>query len=175
MKGQWIGRTTGDLVGQIIVNVDDLGDHFSGVAFTIPDDDKLPSSACFFDTKDKRSDFSFTAMTSPINPVTELPCRWQDVQSFYPGMSHSSSAPIFRDILKKTASPSTQKQILEVLLKVILQGSRFLIVPIYWVRLRLGMSIKIMSPRYPITNISTEGKTNYGNFGRPFTVEDDII
>ena len=94
MKGQWIGRTTGDQVGQIIVNVDDLGDHFSGVAFTIPDDAKLPSSASFFDTKDKSSDFSFTALTSPIDPVTSLPCRWQDVQSLYPEMSHSSRADI---------------------------------------------------------------------------------
>lgn len=94
MKGQWIGKTTGDLVGQIIVNVDDLGDYFSGVAVTIPDDAKLPSSACFFDTKDKRSNFSFTAQTSPIDPKTSLPCRWQDVQSFYPGMSHSSRADI---------------------------------------------------------------------------------
>lgn len=94
MKGQWIGRTTGGQVGQIIVNVDDLGDHFSGVAFTIPDDAKLPSSASFFDTKDKSSNFSFAALTSPIDPVTSLPCRWQDVQSLYPGMSHSSRADI---------------------------------------------------------------------------------
>lgn len=94
MKGQWIGRTTGGQVGQIIVNVDDLGDHFSGVAFTIPDDNKLPLSAGFFDTKDKSSDFSFTALTSPIDPVTSLPCRWQDVQFRYSGMSHSSSSDI---------------------------------------------------------------------------------
>jgi hypothetical protein len=51
MKGQWIGRTTGSQIGQIILHVDDMGSHFSGVAFTLPDDVKFPLSASFFDTK----------------------------------------------------------------------------------------------------------------------------
>lgn len=94
MKGQWIGRTTGDQVGQIIVNVDDVGNRFSGSAFTLPDDTKFPSSVSDFVTTDKSPDFRFTASTIPIDPRTGLPCRWQDVQQLYPGVLHSSRAEI---------------------------------------------------------------------------------
>jgi len=94
MKGQWIGSTTGDQIGKIVVNVDDLGDHFSGVAFTLPDDQGRPSAASFFETKDKSSNFSFAAEVSAINPRTGLPCRWQDIQSLYPEMNHANRADI---------------------------------------------------------------------------------
>lgn len=95
MQGQWIGRTTGDQEGEIILNVDDRGDHFSGVAYTLPDDASRPSSASFFKTEDKGSDFRFTAKVKPINRSTGQPCEWQDVKSHYPeGMSHANSAVI---------------------------------------------------------------------------------
>lgn len=94
MKGQWIGNTTGDQVGLIIANVDDRGDHFSGVAFTFPDDKSFPPSSISFDTKDKKPDFNFIASTAPIDPKTGLSCTWQDIQQLYPGMSHSKKAKI---------------------------------------------------------------------------------
>jgi hypothetical protein len=68
MKGQWIGRTTGDQIGQIIINIDDRGTHYSGVAFTTPDDNKFPTSACSFNTADKCPNFNLTAFLMPIDP-----------------------------------------------------------------------------------------------------------
>ncbi len=94
MKGQWIGRTTSDQVGQIILNVDDRDNHFSGNGFTLPDDVKFPQSVSSFVTKDKSPDFKFTASTLPIDRRTGQVCRWQDIQQFYPGMSHSSSTEV---------------------------------------------------------------------------------
>src|SRR3989339_1096157 len=94
MKGQWIGRTTGDQIGQIIINIDDRGTHYSGVAFTTPDDNKFPKSACFFNTKDKHPDFNLTAFLRPIDPRTGLESRWAEIQHLYPGTSHSNQAEI---------------------------------------------------------------------------------
>jgi FRG domain len=94
MRGQWIGRTTGDQAGQIILNVDDLGNCFSGAAFTLPDDRQMPSGVSFFQTKDKNHDFSFTAAVVPIDPRTRLPSRWQDVQALYPNVHHSNTASV---------------------------------------------------------------------------------
>lgn len=94
MKGQWIGRTFGGQVGQIIVNVDDRGDYFSGVGFTLPDDENLPASAGFFRSQDKSKDFTFTAFLSPIDPRIGLPSEWENIQQLYPGISHSKTAAV---------------------------------------------------------------------------------
>jgi hypothetical protein len=94
MKGQWIGRTLGNQVGEIIINVDDRGDYFSGVGFTLPDDQKLPASAGFFRSKDKSKDFTFTAFLSPIDPGSGLPTEWKYIEQRYPGISHSKTATV---------------------------------------------------------------------------------
>lgn len=81
MKGQWIGRTTGGQTGQIILNIDDLGSYFSGIAFTLPDNARMPSTVSPFQTKDKSENFTFTAATIPIDPRTHLPScsRWDSI------------------------------------------------------------------------------------------------
>jgi FRG domain len=95
MKGQWIGRTTGDQIGQIILNVDDLGNCFSGTAVTLPDDARMPSTVSAFQTADKNQNFSFTAATVPIDPSTFLPSRWEIVRDRYPDVKqHSNSAEV---------------------------------------------------------------------------------
>ncbi len=63
MKGQWIGRYTGDVEGQIIINIDDLGKKFGGVAFLLPDDSKMPSTAAYFQTENKSSENIVKAYT----------------------------------------------------------------------------------------------------------------
>ncbi len=94
MKGQWIGRTTGGQVGEVIINVDECRDNFSGVAFTHPDDKKFPSSAAFFMSQDKNKNFAFKAFLSPIDPRTGLPTDWKNIQQLYPGISHSNNAEV---------------------------------------------------------------------------------
>lgn len=95
MKGQWIGRTTGDQVGQIIVNIDATDDGFSGAAFTLPDDPQLPPSVSHFVTNDRNPDFSFPAATVPINPTTGLPGRWEQIQTYFPDITtHATRSQI---------------------------------------------------------------------------------
>jgi hypothetical protein len=94
MKGQWIGRTSGDQVGLIITNIDDRGDHFSGVACSFPDDKSFLPSGIFFNTKDKRTDFSVTASIVPINPESGLFWTWEEFQKRFPGISHSKEIKV---------------------------------------------------------------------------------
>jgi hypothetical protein len=94
MKGQWIGRTTGDQAGSIVLNVDDLGACFSGAAFTIPDAPGMPAAVGLFQTRDKSQDFTFTAATVPIDPRSQVPTRWEDIRDLYPGITHSTRADV---------------------------------------------------------------------------------
>lgn len=94
MKGQWLGSTEGDIVGRIYINVDDLGDTYAGLAFILPDNGTLPSSAVPFVTSDKKSNTSFTAPTIPIDPRTGLTSTWPQIQHLYPGIHHSSEADV---------------------------------------------------------------------------------
>ena len=95
MKGQWIGRVKGELKGQIILNIDDLGQNYGGVAFVLPDNKEMPSSAGFFQTKDKQPENNFKAYTMPIDPRTGLPSIWNDIKNLYPpGIAHSEEAEI---------------------------------------------------------------------------------
>lgn len=94
MKGQWIGKTKGDYEGLIIINVDDIGEHFQGVAYVFPDNIKLPPSAASFETKDKKPKNEFKASTIPIDARTGLPCQWEDIKEFYPGVTHLKQADI---------------------------------------------------------------------------------
>lgn len=94
MKGQWYGRIEGENKGRIILNIDDIGKYYSGVAFIFPDDQKLPISASFFQTKDKNEKFDFTAYIRPIKPETGLICEWQEIMNNYPGVTLSSQAAV---------------------------------------------------------------------------------
>lgn len=94
MKGQWIGRTSGGQVGLVILNVDDRGDHFSGNAFTFPDDKSFLPSGISFDTKSKGKDFNFISSIIPINPETGLSWTWEDFQKRYPGIPHSNNVEV---------------------------------------------------------------------------------
>lgn len=94
MKGQWIGTTTGDTVGEIIVNVDDRGSYYSGAAYLIPDNEKTLASAAIFKTKDKNNKFAFKANVYPIDPTTRLICEWAQISKRYPGIDHSKEAEV---------------------------------------------------------------------------------
>ena len=94
MKGQWIGRIRGDIEGQIIANIDDLVERYGGVAFVLPDNKALPSSAGFFETPDKKANTPFKAFTLPIHPQTGLTAPWTEIRNLYPGVNHSTEATL---------------------------------------------------------------------------------
>ena len=73
MNGQWMGRYTGSSSGSIIVNLDDIGYCYEGVAFLIDEDKQLPRVAAVLKTNDKSEKFKFkTSIILPIDPKTGI-------------------------------------------------------------------------------------------------------
>jgi hypothetical protein len=52
MNGQWIGEVTGTSSGEIIVNIDQRGSRYEGIAYTHESNAALPSSAAVFETQE---------------------------------------------------------------------------------------------------------------------------
>lgn len=92
MKGQWIGRATGDNEGQIILNADNRHDHYSGVAFFLPDNSQLPATAASIRTESKKRHFKFKSYLAAIDPTTGLAGDWGNIQKYYPGVVHGKEA-----------------------------------------------------------------------------------
>ena len=84
MKGQWTGSYGGATEGSIVVNVDDRGDHFEGVAHLFETDPKFPHSIAFFRTADKAQHFE--CRTNEINafdPETRFFSPWNTVKKHF--------------------------------------------------------------------------------------------
>jgi len=95
MNGQWIGQYTGSNSGFIVVNLDDMGDHYEGVAFLIDANIKLPTIRALIRTNDKASTFQFkTSTIFSINPYTRFYDSWDKVKQFYPDVIFPKEAEV---------------------------------------------------------------------------------
>lgn len=96
MRGQWIGRYSGSNDGQIIINLDDRGAFYQGVAYLVTDDHAIPSSAGFFRVmKDKNKLIkAVTDYILPINPATGTTGDWAQLKEGYPDTILAKSAEI---------------------------------------------------------------------------------
>jgi hypothetical protein len=47
MQGQWLGRYSGTNMGEAIVELDDVGDHYEGKAYVIDDQPQMPSTLAY--------------------------------------------------------------------------------------------------------------------------------
>jgi len=93
MRGQWIGTYQGSVEGRIIINIDEVADHYEAVASVIPNDNKnIPSSVAFLVTDSKNLNQKLKANTYPIHPDTGVICKWEQIKNRYPAdVSHSKT------------------------------------------------------------------------------------
>lgn len=76
-----------------MINIDEVGDHFEGVAYLHPEENGLPGTVAYFTTNDKNTEHSVTAFTVPIDPKTGFQTSWDDIRSLFPeGVTHSEQA-----------------------------------------------------------------------------------
>ncbi len=95
MRGQWLGRYGGSNEGQIIINLDDRGSFYQGVAYLVTDNGEMPSSAGFFRVeKDKNNLRTVTDYILPINPATGTTGDWSQLKQAYPDIDLAKSAEI---------------------------------------------------------------------------------
>lgn len=83
MRGQWMGKSTGTNTGTVIANFDELQSHYQGIAYLLDDNGLIPSSAAFFKTEDKNSNFHFRANITPIDPITGVFANWENIKQHF--------------------------------------------------------------------------------------------
>lgn len=93
MKGQWLGTYTGSVDGGIMINIDEVDDHFEAVAYLHPSTRDFPSSIVYLSTPNKEKEQSAKAVTFPIDPRTRFQTSWDDIKHLYAeDVNHSSQA-----------------------------------------------------------------------------------
>jgi hypothetical protein len=87
MRGQWLGSYQGNTSGVATVELDDLGDHYEGMAYVYPGTPGLPPIAGAVTTADKSDKFSLQIKTDAIDMRTGVLVAWDSVKQNYPGVS----------------------------------------------------------------------------------------
>lgn len=87
MNGTWQGKYTGTNSGQIVVEIDDMGDHFRGCAYAYDSNPGLPSTFAIIKTPDKSSKLKFSAPLAPLDPRTGEPTEWINIANLFQGQN----------------------------------------------------------------------------------------
>ena len=83
MRGQWIGKYTGTVQGDVIVNIDETEGGFIGIAYVTPNDKAIPASAAHFGVDSKSGRLEFKAFLNSIDPRNGFQCKWGDIKHLY--------------------------------------------------------------------------------------------
>jgi hypothetical protein len=94
MQGQWIGKFAGSNNGQILVDCDQVGDHYEGYAFVKDDVPTNPNSFVEFSTPDLSTKFALQLPVRVIDPNTSNPGDWHRVATHYPGFTFPAHADV---------------------------------------------------------------------------------
>jgi len=87
MRGQWLGSYQGNTQGTVTVELDDMGDHYDGMAYVYSGAPGLPSIAGRVTTADKGDKFSLKIKTDAIDMRRGIVVSWDSVKQSYPGVS----------------------------------------------------------------------------------------
>lgn len=90
MKGQWLGSFKGDVEGKIMLNIDELKDHFEGVAYLTPHDQALPRAVAFFVSDSKEEKLETSTYLNAVDPRTGFQCQWEQIKQQYPKVDEFS-------------------------------------------------------------------------------------
>lgn len=95
MKGQWLGSYTGSVEGSVMINIDQVEEHYELVAYITPKDNKIPSSIAFIKTETLEFKQSTKAIVRPINPETLAWGNWEYIKKYYTeDFNHASEADV---------------------------------------------------------------------------------
>ena len=83
MKGNWTGSFQGTNTGQIVVEMDDRGDHFQGCAYAYDDTKELPRIFARIVTQSKRRKQKLEAPLAFLDPRSGEPCHWGQIAGLY--------------------------------------------------------------------------------------------
>ena len=87
MNGQWLGKyTVKPVLESVMLNIDDVGTCFQGIAYVIDDDKSVPQTAVGIRTVDKARTFALKSTTLwAIHPKNGNRSDWKnEVKQFFP-------------------------------------------------------------------------------------------
>lgn len=95
MKGQWIGQYEGTVDGRLMLNIDEVDNHYEAVAYLNPHNRSIPSSVAYVVTENKLSEQETIAYVNPVDPRTGFQCTWEEIKHLFgPETTHSSQAKV---------------------------------------------------------------------------------
>jgi hypothetical protein len=96
VNGYWYGTYTGSNSGQgqIVVELDDMGDHFHGSAYLYDNNPLMPSTWAEIKTPNKSDRLQFQSRLLPLHPDTSEFIEWQQIAGRYPGMTFPKQAAV---------------------------------------------------------------------------------
>jgi hypothetical protein len=100
LNGQWIGRYNGTNSGHLVIELDDRGTHYEGIACAYDDDNSLPSTFAFIKTTDKQPSFQKRLDLSPIDPRSDQPTEWNKIRDLFP---QADAYPSYADVRLEVA------------------------------------------------------------------------
>lgn len=101
MRGQWIGKYTGSVQGDVIVNIDETENGYIGIAYITPADKAIPASAAHFMTEGRSNRHEVVAFVNPIDPRNGFQCKWSDIKHLYDeGVTHSERANVTMEVVE---------------------------------------------------------------------------
>ena len=89
MHGQWRHEITGDRPGQVIIDLDDMGDHYEGYVFVIYDQ-AIPSILAQIITSDRSSVQRITAVVDLVNSANGMALDRAQVEQAFPNQYPST-------------------------------------------------------------------------------------
>lgn len=79
----------------MMVNIDEVDDHYECVAYVNPNTSSIPGSVAFLTTQDRSEDQKVDASVNAVDPRTGNQCRWEDIQHLYDdSVSHSNTSQV---------------------------------------------------------------------------------
>lgn len=94
MKGQWLGHLVGETPGNVVLDLDERRDRFTGTALFIPDDPELPSTVALADTGSKEDSLKFKAAVFPLREHDRRPMSKEELAAAFPNVAHDQQAEI---------------------------------------------------------------------------------
>jgi hypothetical protein len=106
MNGQWIGTYAGTNQGVLVIDLDDVGDHYEGSAAALDVDLNLPPIlAALMDIPKGETDFRRRVQLLPIDRQTGSVSSWEELKKHYPP---DVRAPAFADTEWKVRDAKTE-------------------------------------------------------------------
>lgn len=103
-----MGRYTGSAPGFILVNLDDLGDHYAGTVFISPDKVQsavIPTTVAFIKTQNKATRFAFPKLAlGAFNAQTNQIDTVQNVRAISPGVDLPAIADVDAQLTEEKLS-----------------------------------------------------------------------